>query len=59
MLPLLSTFAPKLGLLVNTATHYVSLAGICLNDFAVLVFCIGLFIRKKKNRFPAAGGTVH
>jgi hypothetical protein len=43
-LPLLSQFSPQLGLVITTALKYVDLLTTCLNDFAVLVFCIGVVV---------------
>jgi hypothetical protein len=44
ILPLVSQFAPQLGLVLQTGTRYLALFSTCLNDLAVLVFCIGLVI---------------
>ncbi|GAA5938878.1 uncharacterized protein JCM15063_004896 [Sporobolomyces koalae] len=44
VLPLLSQFSPQLGLVLQTATRYLALFSTCLNDLAVLVFCIGIVI---------------
>ncbi|GAA6025452.1 hypothetical protein JCM11491_000364 [Sporobolomyces phaffii] len=44
ILPLLSQFSPQLGLVLQTGTRYLALFSTCLNDLAVLVFCIGIVI---------------
>lgn len=42
ILPLVSQFSPQLGLAIQTGVRYLDLFSTCLNDLAVLVFCIGL-----------------
>ncbi|GAA6003854.1 hypothetical protein JCM10207_006437 [Rhodosporidiobolus poonsookiae] len=44
ILPLLSQFSPQLGLAIQTGVRYLDLFSTCLNDLAVLVFCIGVAI---------------
>ncbi|BGP18544.1 hypothetical protein JCM10213_002942 [Rhodosporidiobolus nylandii] len=44
ILPLLSQFSPRLGLAINTGVKYLDLLTTCLNDLAVLVFCIGVVV---------------
>ncbi|GAA6038406.1 hypothetical protein JCM8097_007633 [Rhodosporidiobolus ruineniae] len=43
-LPLLSQFSPQLGGIVQTGFRYLDLFTACLNDLAVLIFCIGVVI---------------
>ncbi|GAA6046956.1 hypothetical protein JCM3770_003449 [Rhodotorula araucariae] len=69
ILPLLSQFSPQLGLALQTGVRYLDLFSTCLNDLAVLVFCIGvvvLFGRWKAGApgtveilEEAAGGMIH
>ncbi|GAA5969434.1 hypothetical protein JCM11641_008116 [Rhodosporidiobolus odoratus] len=42
ILPLLSQFSPQLGMIIQTGVKYLDLFSTCLNDLAVLIFCIGL-----------------
>ncbi|KPV73648.1 uncharacterized protein RHOBADRAFT_54845 [Rhodotorula graminis WP1] len=44
ILPLLSQFSPQLGLALQTGVRYFDLFSTCLNDLAVLVFCIGAVV---------------
>ncbi|GAA5859022.1 hypothetical protein JCM8547_003971 [Rhodosporidiobolus lusitaniae] len=44
ILPLLSQFSPQLGYILQTGVRYLDLLTTCLNDFAVLVFCIGVVV---------------
>ncbi|GAA5993057.1 hypothetical protein JCM10908_003083 [Rhodotorula pacifica] len=44
ILPLLSQFSPQLGLAIQTGVRYLDLFSTCLNDLAVLIFCIGLTV---------------
>lgn len=44
ILPLVSQFAPQLGLAIQTGVRYLDLFSTFLNDLAVLVFCIGLTV---------------
>jgi hypothetical protein len=44
VIPILSSFSPQLVLLLRTSLHYIALLSICLNDLAVLLFCIGLTV---------------
>ncbi|GAA5952131.1 hypothetical protein JCM3765_005205 [Sporobolomyces pararoseus] len=44
ILPLLSQFSPQLGLILETLNKYFQLFSTCLNDLAVLIFTIGIFI---------------
>ncbi|GAA5880955.1 hypothetical protein JCM1840_006925 [Sporobolomyces johnsonii] len=44
LLPLLSQFSPQLGLAVQTGVRYIDLFSTCLNDLAVLIFCIGVVV---------------
>ncbi|GAA5918229.1 hypothetical protein JCM6882_003019 [Rhodosporidiobolus microsporus] len=43
-LPLLSQFSPQLGLAIQTGVKYLDLFSTCLNDLAVLIFCIGVVV---------------
>ncbi|GAA5823801.1 hypothetical protein JCM11251_003298 [Rhodosporidiobolus azoricus] len=44
VLPLLSQFSPQLGMLIQTGFKYLDLFSTCLNDLAVLIFCIGMVV---------------
>ncbi|CEQ42863.1 SPOSA6832_04737 [Sporobolomyces salmonicolor] len=44
LLPLLSQFSPQLGLAIQTGVRYIDLFSTCLNDLAVLIFCIGVMV---------------
>ncbi|GAA5968143.1 hypothetical protein JCM21900_001091 [Sporobolomyces salmonicolor] len=44
LLPLLSQFSPQLGLAIQTGVRYIDLFSTCLNDLAVLIFCIGVVV---------------
>lgn len=57
ILPLLSQFSPQLGLVLQTGTRYLALFSTCLNDLAVLVFCIGIVILIGHYKTGAPGGT--
>lgn len=44
ILPLISQFSPQIGLAIQTGVRYLDLFSTCLNDLAVLIFCIGLTV---------------
>ncbi|GAA5834022.1 hypothetical protein JCM3766R1_002496 [Sporobolomyces carnicolor] len=57
ILPLLSQFSPQLGLVLETGSRYLALFSTCLNDLAVLVFCIGIVIIVGQYKSGAPGGA--
>ncbi|GAA5827209.1 hypothetical protein JCM5353_007978 [Sporobolomyces roseus] len=59
ILPLLSQFSPQLGLVLQTGARYLSLFTTCLNDLAVLIFCIGIVIMVGHYKSGAPAGAVH
>ena len=57
LLPLLSQFSPQLGLPLQTGVRYLDLFTTCLNDLAVLVFCIGVVVLVGRWKAGAPGAV--
>ncbi|BGP42180.1 hypothetical protein JCM10450v2_006270 [Rhodotorula kratochvilovae] len=57
LLPLLSQFSPQLGLALQTGVRYLDLFTTCLNDLAVLVFCIGVVVLVGRWKAGAPGAV--
>ncbi|GAA6063661.1 hypothetical protein JCM10212_001660 [Sporobolomyces blumeae] len=56
VLPILSQFSPRAGLVVETGSKYVTLVSTCVNDLAVVIFCVGAFVLVGRYKTGAPSG---